>query len=463
MEFVLETLWTWRQLCAALNLPPAAGPEVGGVGIDSRSLVAGDLFVALPGDPGPRFKASSTSSRDGHDYIGHAARQGASGALVHRGGDHGGLPVLRVEDTLDGLWSIARHRRRELDGAVVAVTGSSGKTTLKGFLAEALGAFATEGSLNNHIGVPLSLARTPSGAGAAVYEIGMNHPGEIAPLSSLAAPDVAVVLNVHPAHIEFFDGIEAIRREKLSIAEGLGGDGVLVHAAELDAGHVRRRRLTFGASADADVRIAGFDGGAVTLDTPRGEATAPVPGGGRHRAASVAACAAVLVALEEPLTRLARLGEIGVPRGRGNRLSAAGVTLIDDSYNANPASMAAALAALAGAPAGSGRRVAVLGEMLELGAAAPRYHRELAAACAGIDGVFCVGAGTAPLYDALPASRRMGFAEEAGPTFVRRCAEGLRAGDSVLVKGSNRVFWANGFVDALRRELAGEEEVEGER
>ena len=193
-----EPLWRWPELCGALGSVPADGPEIMGVTIDSRATNPGDLFVALQGDPGPRFNASSRSDRDGHDFVAHAASNGASGALVHRGVETD-LPLLHTGDTLDGLWAIGRARRAALHGDIVAVTGSSGKTTAKTFLGTALDAFATGGSLNNHLGVPLSLARTPRDAATAVYEIGTNHPGEIAPLSELVRPTVAVVLNVHPA------------------------------------------------------------------------------------------------------------------------------------------------------------------------------------------------------------------------------------------------------------------------
>ena len=452
-----NSLWTFRELESALGLAPSAGPDAFGVSIDSRQTEAGDLFVALPGDPGPRFTVTSRSERDGHDFVADAIREGAAAVLVHRATAFD-APTLRVADTLDGLWALGRTARQRLSGSVVAVTGSSGKTTFKSFAATALGAFATSGSLNNHIGVPLSLARTPRDANGAVFEIGTNHPGEIAPLAKLVAPHVAVVLNVHPAHIENFGTVEAIRREKVSIAEGLGADGVLVHAADVTA-DFSGRKITFGGEAqNADVRLAALrqerNHSVAVLETPRGTVEAPVPGGGIHRAQSVAALGAVLLALDAPFNGLQALATLDVPRGRGNVVEAGGVLIVDESYNANPASMKATLDAFSASPEhGARRRIAVLGDMLELGAHAERHHRELADHCAALDGVFCVGSRMTALHGALAPNLRLGHAEEANAAFVERCAGLLEPGDSALVKGSNGTFWAKDFVAALTAAL----------
>lgn len=452
------SLWTYPELAAALGQGGAAGPDVSGICIDSRQIAPGELFVALKGDPGPRFTATSRSNRDGHDFIADAVAKGAAAVLAHRAGSHG-APTLLVEDTLDGLWQLGRAARQRLAGPVVAVTGSSGKTTAKGFLAAALDGFATAGSLNNHIGVPLSLARAPRQATAAVVEIGTNHPGEIGPLARLTAPDVAVLLNVGPAHIENFGSLDAIRREKAAIAEGLGSGGTLVRAASV-AVDFPGRTITFGAAEEAaDVRLIGVgegpgEGAAAELATPSGTIAAPVPGGGMHRAQSVAATAAVLLALHLPLDRLDRLAALAVPRGRGNSLEAGGVLIVDESYNANPASMAATLRAFAGgAESVPGRRIAILGDMLELGDDAPAYHAALAQHCAGIAGVFCVGERMGALYDVLPSAQRLGQAAAASDALATRCAGFLEPGDAVLVKGSNGIFWAAGFVAALATAL----------
>lgn len=450
-----SSLWSYTELTVALGLPGREGPVVTGVAIDSRRTEPGDLFVALSGDPGPRFQATARSDRDGHDFVAHAVANGAAAALVQRPTD-AACPQLQVDDTLDGLWHLGRAARGRLKGPVVAVTGSSGKTTFKSFAATAIGAFATDGSLNNHIGVPLSLARTPADAAAAVYEIGTNHPGEIEPLARLARPDVAVLLNVHPAHIENFGTLSAIRREKSTIADGLpdaGGTFVCPPAIARDA---RVPSLTFADHPGADVQLLDSAGGVARLETPAGRFECSVPGGGPHRAMSICALAAVLCALDLPLERLHRLAGENLPRGRGNRLATGGVTVIDDSYNANPASMAATLDAFAAEP---GRRVAILGDMLELGADAERYHAELARHCGHIHGVFCVGDRIRALYDALPPPRRLGFADGADAAFAQACAMRLCPGDCVLVKGSNGIFWANGFVDALVAALGGRDDV----
>ena len=449
----MERLWSFAELSLALGKSCAAGPDVAGICIDSRQLNAGDLFVALPGDPGPRFTPTARSARDGHDFIADAVRKGAGAVLAHRAGAYG-VPTLLVEDTLDGLWALGRAARKRLTGPVVAVTGSSGKTTFKSFAAAALGAFATAGSLNNHIGVPLSLARTPRQANGAICEIGTNHPGEIEPLSRLAMPHAAVLLNVHPAHIENFGNLEAIRREKTAIAHGLVNGGVFAKAAEIEADY-QGSTITFGtAEQNAAVRLVRLREAEdcrchAQLDTPVGTVEAPVPGGGWHRAQSVAAVAALLIGLELPLERLQRLADLGVPRGRGNRLDAAGVCIIDDSYNANPASMAATLAAFARGEQHSGRSLAILGDMLELGDDAERYHAELAARCAGLTGVYCVGDRMQALHQALPKQQRFGTAQQADADFAQRLASELKPADRVLVKGSNGTFWARGFVDTL--------------
>lgn len=453
-------LWAFPELTAALGQSAAAGPDVSGICIDSRRIAPGDLFVALAGDPGPRFSVASRSDRDGHDFIADAVAKGAAAVLASRPGDYG-VPALMVENTLDGLWRIGGAARRRLAGPVVAVTGSSGKTTAKSFVAAALDAFATPGSLNNHIGVPLSLARTPREAAAAVLELGTNHPGEIAPLSQLAAPDVAVLLNVQPAHIGHFGSLAAIRREKAAIAAGLGRDGTLVRAASVAVDHPGPTIAFGNANEAADVRLLAVadvpgEGTVAELATPAGPATAPVPGGGRHRAESVAAAAAVLLALQLPLDNLARLAALSVPEGRGNILAVGGVRIVDESYNANPASMTATLRAFASAASAGvagGRRIAVLGDMFELGADSERYHSALAAECRDLSGVFCVGERMSALYATLPTTQRLGHVEAADSALAELCAAALRPGDSVLVKGSNGVFWASGFVALLAAAL----------
>ena len=434
-----------------MGAPITDGPDIEGVGIDSRTLGHGELFVALPGDPGPRFHVSQRSERDGHDYVGAAVEAGAAGALVQRVTGDASRCIV-VQDTIDALWSLARAARARFSGRAVAVTGSSGKTTVKHFLAQALDAFSTPGSLNNYLGVPLSLVRTPPDARSAVYEIGTSHPGEIAPLARLASPDVAVVLNVHPAHIEFFDDIGALRREKLSISQGLRNGGTLVCLDALDRGPLDpgTRVLTFGLGEQADVRLLRSEGGVAALSTPSGSIEAAIPGGGEHRALSLAATAAVLLAFGEDPARIGRIGADAVPAGRGNRIRIGPVTLIDDSYNANPASMAAALQSLS---TESGRKIALLGEMLELGVDGERLHAGMAAACLDIDKMVCVGAAMDALYARLPRRQRLAFFPSPSEIDTDAIVDALRPGDVVLLKGSNRVFWSRDFARVLGRRI----------
>ena len=452
----MDTLWHWGELCSAMGLPPADGPEIGGVSIDSRTTRPGDLFVALPGDPGPRFHASSRSDRDGHDFVAHAAQNGAAGALVHRHMD-ATVPLLRSADTLDGLWAIGRARRTAMAGEVVAVTGSSGKTTAKTLLKTALDAFATDGSLNNHIGVPLSLARTPRQTGTAVYEIGTNHPGEIAPLSELVRPAVAIVLNVHPAHAEFFADADALRQEKLSIYRGLGKEGCLIvdETVALDGLPNNLRVLRFGTGDNSDIRLLEQRQGQARFHLDGQTVSARVPGGGPHRARLIGAVLGVCLALGRDFTAALTLPDSLIPSGRGSQTQAGGVVVVDDSYNANPESMKAALGQFGAVsnPANEleapGNKVAVLGEMLELGEDGPNFHAGLAEFCKPIDRIVAVGAGMRPLYERLRPDQKWLRLDRADDALLDLLASELRPGDRLLVKGSNRVFWANQFVARL--------------
>jgi UDP-N-acetylmuramoyl-tripeptide--D-alanyl-D-alanine ligase len=476
-----ECLWTWDAICMAVGAPPVAGPQVNGISIDTRTLNRGDLFVALAGDPGPRFQTHNRSARDGHDYVADAAVRGAAGALVHRpvGVD---LPQLCVADTLDALWALGRAARARLACPVLAVTGSSGKTTVKTFLSAALGCPASVASFNNHLGVPLSLARTPAHSQAAVFEVGTNHPGEIAPLAKLVRPNVALVLNVMGVHLENFPDMGALQREKLSIAAGLEPGGVLIlldsllpllpDALPTQLGQ-RPRVVTFGTSRDADVRLENFDPGrriahirwgAVNIAAVEnlnataepGETVATVPGGGAHRALSMTATVACIIAGGFDAALARQLDDGVIPAGRGRIHDIAGVSVIDDSYNANPVSMSYALRDLRTmAEAAGGRAFAVLGEMLELGTDSERLHRELARDCAGLTGVWCVGAGARALFDVLSSGQRRGYAEAAGDLDLAAIAGEFGAGDYVLVKGSNRVFWAHQFAPRLLEALSG--------
>jgi UDP-N-acetylmuramoyl-tripeptide--D-alanyl-D-alanine ligase len=451
-----KIVWTWSDACRAVGARIVDGPNVYGVSIDTRTLQPGDLFVALHGDPGPRFNTDSRTDRDGHDFVVDAEHRGAVGALTHRSVEST-LPQLRVADTLDGLWALGRGARRRFERNAFAITGSSGKTTVRSFLAAALECPQTVGSLNNFWGVPLSLARTPASTPAIVVEIGTNHPGEIEPLARLVEPTVAMVLNVRPAHLQYFQSIDALRREKLSIFNGIVHGGVAVRPDDLAPEPLpnRVRSVTFGRSPDADVslreyasdtRIAAYRIGGRSY-------RARVPGGGEHRALSLAAVLACLHAAQLPLDSALELSDAIVPTGRGSRDLINGVEVIDDSYNANPTSMGAALQGLASEPAR--RTIAILGEMLELGDESDAYHRGLADACRQIGRVACVGSGgIEPLWEALKPRQRWFRAQRAADIVIADVAAELQPGDVVLIKGSNRVFWKHDFAKRLREALA---------
>ena len=450
-----SSLWPWYDLCDALGLPQNDGPNVGGISFDSRQIQSGDLFVALPGDPGPRFKVAQRTDRDGHDFVEDAIQRGAVGALVHKPVD-GNCPTLQVEDTIDGLWNLARYRRRQLTCPVVAVTGSSGKTTLKSFLAQALPAFSTKGSFNNYIGLPVSMAITPLDAKAVVYEIGTNHEGEIAALSQLAMPDIAVVLNVLPVHIGFFPGMDALTVEKFSIYQGLTNNGILVCSQTLSANqHVPKRiRIeTFGFDQSATVQVKHISNSTYSFTYDENQVEVRVPGGGKHRAETMAATATVLRALNYPLSNLSNVSD-SLPTGRGNIHDVNGAKIIDESYNANPASMEAALQSLLDMPA-AGRRIAVLGQMNELGDEGVKYHTALAKLASRADIVFCVGELMEHLYHNLGHGRQKFFFENVDQDLLTSLTDLVQAGDTVLVKGSHSFFWEvnfiQHFVEALKR------------
>jgi UDP-N-acetylmuramoyl-tripeptide--D-alanyl-D-alanine ligase len=451
----MSVLWTWPELCAAVGAPAVDGPDITGISIDSRKVRPGDLFIALTGDPGARFNPSHRSTRDGHDFVEAAVANGAVGALVHDAKARA-VPQIQVADTLDALWRLGAAARARLRCPVIAVTGSSGKTTVKSFLGAASGGFATSGSLNNHLGVPLSLALTPRDARIAIYEVGTNHPGEIAPLSQLARPDVAIVLNVHPAHRANFSSMAELTQEKLSLHKGLSAGGQLVLEESLPTdGLPDSITITrFGRGPTAAVRLLELNGGDAAFEVGGRRLTGHVPGGGAHRALSLAAVLCALHVVQWDLGPALSLPDSLIPKGRGQEQTAGGIAVIDDSYNANPESMKAALLGLQARP--EARRYALLGEMLELGEESADFHRGLAQFAASLDGVFCVGHGMRPLHEALGPPRALGWQEEPDEILLDRLAELLRPGDVLLVKGSNRVFWVREYVSRILARLAGE-------
>lgn len=450
---VRQPLWSWSELCASLGLPYQHGPDINGIHFDSRLIQPGDLFLPLPGDPGPRFRVAVRSERDGHDYISSAVENGAVGLIASRDIESP-VPTLRVRDSIDALWEIGKYRRHQIDCSVVAITGSSGKTTLKTFLQSTTDGFSAQGSFNNHIGLPLSLAVTPKDTKVAIYEIGTNHPGEIAPLSALAQPDVVVVLNVLPVHIGHFKDLDALEREKFSITDGLSDSGCVVLPYTLkDSNYIDKhlRMVTFGFEEKAEVSIKYMRDNWYEFTHGNDSVKVVVPGGGNHRAESVAACGAVLTSLGQSLECLQRL-ETTLPEGRGNSIEINEVTIIDDSYNANPTSMIAALRELRKRPA-NGRRIAVLAQMNELGTHAQKLHESIAPEIGDIDVLYCVGSLMRHLYEVVDTPKEKYFYELVCAELLDHLVCTLNQNDIVLVKGSNSFFWQANFVQKLRKSL----------
>lgn len=424
--------WTAPELLAATGGTMAVSFDATGISIDTRTLQPGDLFVALQGET------------DGYAHVADAFRRGAAGALVHRDTPDTDGPTLRVPDTLLGLQALGRAGRARFQGRMVAVTGSVGKTTTKEMLRTALSAFgpthAADASYNNHWGVPLTLARLPPDAMFCVAEIGMNHPGEIAPLADMAAPHVALITLIASAHIGHMGSLEAIADEKAALLAALPPDGVAVLPAEspylerMAAFAPGRVIRTFGTSGLAGVRLLSSTED-VLADVRGTPVRFRLAARGKHMAMNAAAALAVCAALGlDPVRAAAALDGFAPVSGRGKlRVLDGGVTLMDESYNASPASVQAALAVLRELP---GRRVAVLGDMLELGRFGPSEHLKLAEAVVrSAETLFACGPLMRHLYDAVPAALRGGYAADS-PTLAPLVAGGVQAGDAVLVKGS---------------------------
>jgi UDP-N-acetylmuramoyl-tripeptide--D-alanyl-D-alanine ligase len=451
---------TLADVAAATGAAAAAGAPseraLAGVSIDSRTLPAGALFVAIAG---PRF--------DGHDFLAQAAGRGAAAALVHRDVvDAHGLPLLRVADTTRALADLSRHVRLVAAIPVVAITGSMGKTTTKEMTAALLGTrgpvLKTEGNLNNQYGLPLTLLRLAPEHRAAVLELGMSAAGELRLLSGIAQPDVAIITNVAPVHLEFFPSIEAIAAAKAEILEGLRPSG----AAVLNGDDPRLRRvgeafrggdvLWFGHDRRFDVSAENWRGtpfgmrfdlrlGGRTLDI-----ALPLPGPHFVMNFLAAAAAAHRLGVDpDAIAETATHMTAAAHRGQVLRLTE-GVTLIDDCYNANPQAVEAAIVALE--MASGARRVAVLGDMLELGPTGPGLHRQVGEAIAPRIDVL-VGVGTLA-GGFLEGARAAGCSAETLHAFpdaasaAAAITEIVRPGDAVLVKGSRGVH-LEGIVDAL--------------
>lgn len=443
----MTPLWTSAEIAAATGGTASADFAASGVTFDSREVAPGDLFVALSGE-----------ATDGHRFLDGSFARGAAGALVSAETPH---PSVRVDDTMAGLEALARAARARTDATVIGVTGSVGKTGTKEALFAALdrgapgSAHRSVKSYNNHTGVPLSLARMPAATRFGVFEMGMNHAGELAALTRIVRPHIAVVTTIAPAHTAFFPSEAAIADAKGEIFQGLepGGTAVipfdsphrdrLIAAARPHAGRI----VTFGLGEGADVRAVehvaiGTGGTFVIAKLGDRELSFTLAPPGVHW---VANAMAVLAAVEAAGGDLAQAGLAladlpGLP-GRGARTEIAigegSALLIDESYNANPASMRATLKVLAEEP---GRKLAVLGEMRELGEASDRFHAELAGPLgeAGVSHAILVGRGMAALAEALEGTVDFVHVPDAAAAQDRLLAL-LAPGDAVLVKGSNGV------------------------
>jgi UDP-N-acetylmuramoyl-tripeptide--D-alanyl-D-alanine ligase len=467
----VSLLWTTGDLVAAAGgrLKGRAPPGVTGISIDSRTVQPAEAFVAIRGD---RF--------DGHDYAGTALAAGAALALVREGREPPGKRPLIVvkDDPLEALRRIGAAARARMKGGVVAVTGSVGKTGTKEMLRLALAAVgpthAPVGSFNNHWGVPLTLARMPAGTRFGVFEIGMNHAGEIRPLTKLVRPHAAIVTTVEPVHLAFFQSEAAIAEAKAEIFEGLEPGGTAVLNRDNGWFHLLAQRarahganiLSFGEDPTADIRLERVslreDGSSVRASLAGETVTYRLGAPGRHLVQNSLAviAAAHAIGADLPQVMLA-LADFRAPKGRGERIPlvhpAGPFTLIDESYNANPASMRAALALLAQAqPRGRGRRIAVLGDMLELGDDAPALHRNLAPAveASGADLVFLAGPVMESLWRVLPEARRGAYADSAA-ALEPILLEAIGPGDVIMMKASLGTR-LGALVDSLKRRFPAE-------
>ncbi len=462
------SLWTAAEAAEATGGRATSDWEATGVSIDTRTLEPGDLFVAL------------TVARDAHEFVGQALEKGAAAALVSRvpEGVAEDAPLLIVEDVQSGFEALGRAGRARTDARVVGITGSVGKTSTKEMLRDVLAAqgrtHASVASYNNHWGVPLTLARMPADTEFAVIEMGMNHPGEIAPLSRMARPHVAMITTVAEVHMEAFDdGITGIAREKASIVEGLesgpdsGGvavinDDIATRAILSEAAQaVGATQIGFG-ERGRDYRLCSVsvaDGvSVVKAETEDGPFLFKLASAGKHFAMNGLGALAAAKALGADLARACHaLSDWAPVKGRGaverveldpDRPEAA-LILIDDSYNANPTSLGAGFDVLAEA-ASRGRRIAFVGDMKELGPTEVAMHAGMAEhpAIEKIDCVHCVGPLMAALHDALPAEKQ-GMHTDTSATMAPHLKDHVKAGDTILVKGSLSMDMAR-IVEGLR-------------
>ncbi|OUS38507.1 UDP-N-acetylmuramoyl-tripeptide--D-alanyl-D-alanine ligase [Rhodobacterales bacterium 56_14_T64] len=453
------SLWTMDEAVAATGGRAQGDWSVDGISIDTRTLQSGDLFVALK------------AARDGHDFVALALASGAGAALVSHApeGLDADAPLLIVDDVLAGLVALGRAARARCDARVVAVTGSVGKTSTKEMLARMLSdqgrIHAAVDSYNNHWGVPLTLARMPRDAEYAVIEIGMNHPGEIAPLAVQARPHVAMITNVAAVHLEAFNDVTGIAREKAAVLQGLEPGGVAVLNGDIAEADVLRDAATklgvetlwFGVKAKQFSLLSAEIQGEETLAHASAlgqEIEMHIQSLGAHFAMNALGALACITALGADLDKALRSLALWSPvKGRGAReeihLGSGKILLLDDSYNANPTSIAAALEVLAATP-GTGRKIAYLGDMKELGPNEVPLHTDLALlpAVHSIDQIHCIGPLIRHLHAALPDAKR-GAWYQTSAEVLPDLAKQIETGDIVLAKGSLSMALAK-IVDGIR-------------
>lgn len=439
-----EALWTADEIAAATGGTVAGDFAANGVSIDTRSVEPGDLFVALVG------------ARDGHDFVGDARIAGATGALASKSVAGPAVIVADTFKALEALGVAARERAPQCKRG--AVTGSVGKTSVTRAVEAGLRlagkAHASVKSYNNHIGVPLTLARMPRDTQRAVFEIGMNHADEITPLSQFVRPHAVAITTVGPVHLENFENEEGVARAKAEIFDGIEPGGIAVLNADnkwfdllkAEAEKAGATVWSFGEAEGATARLTGFavegEGATVSVELRGQTIDFPIRQTGVHWGANSLCVLLMLEALDVSReTALAALAAFAPIEGRGAektvRIPGGSFTLVDESYNANPVSMQAALKTL-GARKVAGRRVIVLTDMLELGEDSPRFHAELAGpiARANVDAVFLAGVHMKSLWEQLPPTRQGGYAEVT-EKLTSSLTGAVQPGDVVMVKGSN--------------------------
>lgn len=452
------TLWTSADADKATNGESTKPWQATGVAIDSRKVAKGDLFIAIMGE-----------NQDGHSYVKSALENGAAAAVVSYIPEDVAkdAPLLVVEDTTEALRNLARFSRKRINGKVVMVTGSVGKTSTKEMLAHVLEkqgkVHATIGNLNNHYGLPLTLARMPADTDYAVLEVGMSSAGEISPLSVLGKPDVAVITTIEPVHLEFFDSVEGIANAKAEVFDGLAIDGTAIlnvhndyyeHLVEVAKEKGVKNIVGFNRGMRAAFRLDNYrdtlNGGEVRAKWDGAEHTYSLAIPGEHQAGNSLGVLAAVRALGADVEKAVKaLGSFEAKAGRGKRINVNGIfgniMVIDDTYNASPASVGAAIETLGSLKKLSGKRaVAVLGDMFELGEGEEELHKGLLEKIAdnNIDKVFTAGKLMNNLYEILPQGVK-GTSEESSASLAPKVLPELKDGDVVLVKGSRGMKMEN--------------------